>query len=197
MLSHQNLPRLSTDPVSRYAPSQRIEILHEIVESRIRRRVVTVHAALAPFYPDEVISFAHLLDIFRSVADFNRRVHFQICHPATFRCHLFVRFRDTQSTSTPQLPPLHPSPLGVPYGGLFFFFSGGGEIHYVQPPGHQVALESVGLLAVMVGASLPTKTPPRIHTQAPGTTCALLPGFGFCLRVVPQTPAHVLFPLSC
>jgi hypothetical protein len=122
MLSHQNLPRLSTDPVSRYAPSQRIEILHEIAESRIRRRVVTVHAALAPFYPDEVISFAHLLDIFRSVADFNRRVHFQICHPATFRCHLFVRFRDTQSTSTPQLPPLHPSPLGVPWRSFFFFF---------------------------------------------------------------------------
>jgi hypothetical protein len=46
--------------------------------------------------------------------------------------------------------------------GLFFFFAGGGEIHYVQPPGHQVALGSVGLLAMVVGASLPTKTPPRI-----------------------------------
>jgi hypothetical protein len=98
-------------PVSRYAPSQRIEILHEIVESRIRRRVVIVYAALAPFYPDEVISFAHLLDIFRSVADFNRRVHFQICYPATFRYHLFVRFRDTQSTSTPASAP-------ISHGGL-------------------------------------------------------------------------------
>jgi hypothetical protein len=98
-------------PVSRYAPSQRIEILHEIVESRIRRRVVIVYAALAPFYPDEVISFAHLLDIFRSVADFNRRVHFHICYPATFRYHLFVRFRDTQSTSTPASAP-------ISHGGL-------------------------------------------------------------------------------
>jgi hypothetical protein len=79
---------------------------------------------------------------------------------------------------------------------FFLFFSGGGEILYVQPPGHQAVLGRVGLLSMMVGASLPTKTPPRIHTQAPGTTCALLqvPGFGFCLRVVPQTPTHVLVP---
>jgi hypothetical protein len=72
---------------------------------------------------------------------------------------------------------------------FFLFFSGGGEILYVQPPGHQAVLGRVGLLAMMVGASLPTKTPPRIHTQAPGTTCALLqvPGFGFCLRVVPDS----------
>jgi hypothetical protein len=93
------------------------------------------------------------------------------------KCRLFAYTTNSRSSNFPtRHPPLCTTCQNVRVNHITpdLFFSGGGEIHYVQPPGRQVALDSMGLLAVMVGASLPTKTPPHIHTQAPGTARALL-----------------------
>jgi hypothetical protein len=92
-------------PVSGYAPFQRIEVLHKIVKSLVRRRIATVCAALAATKKKPSSLPTWLIFAF---ASHTLIVVSLSCPPMLSSCQVPRR-------RARRLPPLHPSAPGVPW----------------------------------------------------------------------------------